>query len=362
MPDTASYKCPCCASAIAFDAGLQLLRCPSCGNEFELEALRSFGEAEAEGMGDSIDWEAASEPERARETYAAGEGGVVSYSCESCGGEIVAEPAEGSFTCPYCGSNVVSQRHFSGMAKPDAVIPFKMDKAAAKAAFAKHMRGKPLLPGVFKQGHRIESVQGVYVPFWLFDCDVSARMRYRATRVSSWSDSRYRYTRTDHYLVRRGGHLRFDQVPVDASARMDDAQMEALEPFDYSSKEPFQLAYLAGYGAEKFDVSVDESRGRANARINTSTSQVFRGTVAGYSSVIQESANIRLRPLGVRYALMPVWLLGATFQGKTYTFAMNGQTGKFVGNLPVGKGRFAALAGAVASVAMAACLLYLYHA
>ena len=360
MATMVTYNCPCCASAIAFDASQQALRCNSCGNEFEPDALRSYGEAEAEGKEDTVDWEAASEQERAREALSAGEGGLVSYSCDSCAGEIVAQPVAGSFTCPYCGSNVVSQKHFSGMAKPDLVMPFKLDKSAAKAAFAKYLRLKPLLPGVFKQHHKVDSAQGVYVPFWLFDCEARARMRYRATRVKSWSDSRYRYTRTDHYLVRRGGHLRFDQVPVDASARIDDAMMEAIEPFDYSSQAPFNLAYLAGYGAERYDVSVSDSKERANKRIRQSTAQLFRGTVTGYSSVIQDSATINLRPLDIRYALMPVWLLSATHNGKAFTFAMNGQTGKFIGNLPVSKGRFAALAGAVAAVAMAACLLLLY--
>ena len=35
--------------------------------------------------------------------------------------------------------------------------------------------------------------------------------------------------------------------------------------------------------------------------------------------------------------LYPVWLLNTTWNGNKYTFAMNGQTGKFVGDLPVDK-------------------------
>ena len=35
------------------------------------------------------------------------------------------------------------------------------------------------------------------------------------------------------------------------------------------------------------------------------------------------------------YALYPVWLLNTTYNGKKYTFVMNGQTGKMVGNIPI---------------------------
>ena len=41
----------------------------------------------------------------------------------------------------------------------------------------------------------------------------------------------------------------------------------------------------------------------------------------------------------VKYALLPVWLLNTKWNGQDYHFAMNGQTGKFVGNLPIDKGK-----------------------
>ena len=63
-------------------------------------------------------------------------------------------------------------------------------------------------------------------------------------------------------------------------------------------------------------------------------------TVMGYSSAIVESSSIRLSEQSSRYALLPVWLLNTTWKDKKYTFAMNGQTGKMVGDLPMDKSLF----------------------
>ncbi|MCI6866591.1 MAG: hypothetical protein MR871_01330, partial [Lachnospiraceae bacterium] len=49
----------------------------------------------------------------------------------------------------------------------------------------------------------------------------------------------------------------------------------------------------------------------------------------------------------ITYALLPVWVLNTMYKGKLYTFAMNGQTGKFVGNLPSDKGKAFGIAGGV---------------
>ena len=178
----------------------------------------------------------------------------------------------------------------------------------------------------------------MYVPFWLFDTEAEAQVRYRATKVSSWSDSDYDYTQTEYYFVSRDGSVCFEHVPVDGSSKMADDLMESIEPFDFSDAVDFQTAYLAGYLADKYDVDAQQSVERANKRIKRSTEEAFASTVRGYSTVNTEKSNIQLHGGKAKYALYPVWLLNTTWKGNKYTFAMNGQTGKFVGDLPVDKG------------------------
>ena len=116
--------------------------------------------------------------------------------------------------------------------------------------------------------------------------------------------------------------------------------MESIEPYDLNELKPFQTAYLSGYYADKYDVDAETSQERANERIRQSTSDAFAQTVGGFIAPVAESSSIRLLNNSCHYALFPVWLLNTSFEGKLYPFAMNGQTGKLVGDLPMDKKQY----------------------
>ena len=220
------YKCPCCDGGIEFDANAQNMKCPYCDTEFEVSTLQSYDEVLKEETPDNMQWDAS-----AGGQWQQGEAdGLRVYQCQSCGGEIVGDENTGATACPYCGNPVVMMGQFAGMLKPDYVIPFKLDKQAAIQALNKHYQGKKLLPKVFQDENHIREVKGVYVPFWLFDADANADIRYKATRVRAWSDSNYNYTETSYFAVSRGGQLGFTRVPVDDSTKMEDELMESIEP------------------------------------------------------------------------------------------------------------------------------------
>ncbi len=324
------YKCPCCGGAITFDSSLQKMKCPYCDTEFEMEALLGYDEdLKNEGV-DELEWHT----DAGSAWTADEENRLRSYVCHSCGGEIIADDTTAASECPYCGNPVVMMEQLKGNLRPDYVIPFKLDKTAAKEGLKQHLTGKFLLPKVFKSENHLDDIKGIYVPVWLFNADADADIRYRATRVTVWSDARYNYTRTDHYSIYRAGHLGFDHVPVDGSTKMADDIMESVEPYDFSDAVDFQTAYLAGYLADKYDVDAEHSVTRANQRVKESTEDAFKDTVEGYATVTAENASVRLKNGESKYALYPVWILNTTYRGQKYTFAMNGQTGKFVGNLP----------------------------
>lgn len=327
------YICPCCNGAIAFDSTIQKMKCPYCDTEFEVETLENYDSELKEEPADDMGWDIGAGEEWQDD-------GFCSYVCNSCGGEILCEENTAAASCPFCGNHVVMTGKLSGALKPDYVIPFKLDKNAAKEALKGYYNGKRLLPKVFKDQNHIEEIKGVYVPFWLFDANADANMRYKATKVRTWSDSRYNYTETSYFAVSRGGKLEFGKVPVDGSTKMPDDLMESLEPFDFSQAVDFQTAYLAGYLADKYDVDAAQSAERANERIRKSTEAAFYETVKGYTTISKESGSIRLQNSKVSYALFPVWLLTTTWNGESWLFAMNGQTGKMVGNLPLDKAAY----------------------
>jgi len=330
------YKCPCCDGAIEFDSTVQKMKCPYCDTEFEMQTLLSYDKELNEQQEDAMDWETAPGGD-----WQEGETENLDiYVCKSCGGQIVADKTTGATHCPFCGNPVVIMGMFSGSLKPDYVIPFELNKQDAIAALKKHYEGKRLLPKVFKDQNHIEEIKGIYVPFWLFDADANANIRYKATRTRFWSDSNYNYTKTSYYSVTRGGSIGFQQVPVDGSTKMDDTLMESIEPYDFTKAVDFQTAYLSGFLADRYDVDAQQSIDRANQRIRTSTENAFAATVNGYNSVIPVSTNIQLQNGKAKYALYPVWLLNTDWNGKKYIFAMNGQNGKMAGDLPMDKAAF----------------------
>ena len=281
MQTLQEYKCPCCGGAIAFDSTLQKMKCPYCDTEFDMETLASY-DAGLNGEQDSMEWETS-----AGTQWQEGEAdGLRTYVCKSCGGEIVGDENTAATSCPFCGNPVVMMGQFSGALKPDLVIPFKLDKNAAKAGLMQHLSGKRLLPKIFKDQNHIDEIKGIYVPFWLFDTDADAQVRYCTTKVRVCSDSKYDYTDTSHFLVNRSGSVSFEHIPVDGSTKMPDDLMESIEPFIFSAAVDFQTAYLAGYLADKYDVDAEQSIERANERVKRSTEEVFASTVHGYQTVV----------------------------------------------------------------------------
>ena len=333
MADLHGLKCPCCGGAIEFNSSVQKMKCPYCDTEFEMEALKAYDDELSSDSSTNMNWNTDT-----METWSEEDSGDLGvYVCQSCGGEIVSDENTAASVCPFCDSPITLKGRLKGELKPDYIIPFKLDKKAAKEKFSEHLKGKKLLPRVFKTEAHIDEIKGMYVPYWLFDSTVNAHMRYKATRTRHWSDSRYNYTETNHFAVIREGDLSFSHVPVDGSKKMADDLMESLEPYNFNEAVPFQSAYFAGYFADKYDVDEKASISRANERMRHSTEARFMRTVTGYSSVIPDGGNMQLAEGKTSYAMYPVWILNTTWNGEKYLFAMNGQTGKFVGNLPVDK-------------------------
>ena len=347
------YKCPCCNAGLKYDSKSGKLVCEYCDNTFSVEQLEQLSEAEKEA-------EEKSEPHWDKYDGKKTDEETTVFICQSCGAEITGDENMAATQCPYCGNPVILRERIDGILRPDFVIPFKLDKEAAKAALKKFYKGKPLLPKLFKSENNIDKITGIYVPFWLFDCEAYGKVNFDATNVTSWRSGDYRYTKTSHFLVMRGGEIAFEKIPVDASTKMDDAYMDSLEPFDYSEMTNFASAYLSGFFADKYDVSDEESSPRAASRVKTSFHDALLSTVHGYTGVTTKSTNIKTSNCDIKYALLPVYILNTKYRGKNYTFAMNGQTGKFVGKLPISKGRFAAwTAGIAAGIALIAQLLLL---
>lgn len=350
------YKCPCCNAGLTFGNDEQKLTCEYCGNSFEIETVRAFNEAAVQEQQEVFSWDDSSQQEWSEEEQQ----NIRLFQCPSCGGEILTDEQTAATFCPYCDNPTILPSRLSGGLKPDAVLPFKTDKEDAKAAFLKLCKGKPLLPKAFTARQRLEKITGMYVPFWLYDCQAEFDGSYKATRIHRWSDATYNYTKTDHFMLRRSAEASFAGIPMDGSEKMEDAFMESIEPFDYSQLVDFDSAYLTGYLADKYDVPSEAGKGRIRERVDQSVSDQLQSSFLGYATVIPTGKNLKIDHSKAKYVLLPVWILNTRYQDKIYTFAMNGQTGKMTGSFPICPKRSAAWFGGVfTGVTLASALLQL---
>lgn len=370
-----NHKCPACGGGLHFSSENGRLVCDFCDSTFdvaEIEAMYNEKENKATGAFEEAqakreqDYEEQEEnwtysnlenEETAWNTAGVGgswgeeEGNMRTYNCPSCGAEIICEATTAATSCPYCDNPTIIPGQFSGNIKPDYIIPFKLNKDAAVAALKNHYKGKILLPKAFSAGNHIDEVKGIYVPFWMFSAEAMANVSFEATRIHTYTSGDYEITRTDHFNVSRSGKAEFERIPTDASEKMPDDYMDSIEPFDYSELKEFSTAYMPGYLADKYDVTVEQCTERADIRCRNSIVEMLRNDVHGYATVTETRRDIALKRGDVKYALLPVWVLNTTWNGNKYMFIMNGQTGKIVGDLPVDKTKYNLIRGGIAVAA-----------
>ena len=338
-----NYQCPACTGPLHFDEQTGKLRCDYCESTFtveEVEALFAQKNQEAEKAAQEVAQEEPSE-------WGEDADKMRTYGCPSCGAELICDETTAATACPYCGNPSIVPGQFSGAKKPDCIIPFKLSKEQAVEALKKHYQKKLLLPKAFADENHLQEIKGVYVPFWLFDGRAEADVTFKTTRTHTRTTGKERIISTDHFEVWRKGSVPFSHVPADGASKMPDSHMDAIEPFDYTELKPFSLSYLPGFLADKYDVSAEECAPRAKERCRNSAVNAMRSTVVGYESCIPVREDVTVHCEQVRYALLPVWLLATRWKDQNYLFAMNGQTGKLIGDLPISWARFWAWFGGI---------------
>ena len=325
--DNLSYKCPQCAMPLKFDNKMNRFVCEYCDGSFALHEIK-----DAENDEEGFDWNDYKETVHDENLE-----GTVSYVCEFCGAEVLTSAITSATKCPYCGNVLVISEKISGVLRPNKIIPFAIEREQLKELFNRFVTSKPFVPKLFKNNPVLSEVEGIYEPFWLYDSTVDGKVEYKATKIRSWSDSKYDYVETKYYQVGVDGSVCYANVPADGSKRLDDNTMDSLEPFRYDEMIDFEPGYLSGHMAERFDVDADANLQRTKVRMWNSTEAQFRTYVKGYSSVAKSASNLVQSERDAHYALLPVYVFSIMYGGKKYEYAVNGQTGKIVGELPFSK-------------------------
>ena len=326
MAEALDNKCPACGAKIKFNPKNQMWDCEYCGEKFTLEQMKEKQTAanEKSNTKDKI---------KAEKTKQKIEKGMDVYRCKNCGAELIAAENTTATFCVYCGSVAILKEKID-MDAPKRIIPFKKEKESAIQAFKDLKKGRPLMPKIFNDPKNIEKITGVYIPFWFYDLNVKGTIDFNSTDIRTWSDSNYHYTETTTFLTTESADIEYNGVITDGSTHFDDDLMDSLEPFNYKDLEEYNHAYLSGFFAEKYDVTSDEAIKRATTRVINTTTNKAQVNVR-HQTKIPISNTLKTTKLNDEYIMLPVWMVNINYKNKKYTFAMNGQTGKMVGDIPI---------------------------
>ena len=358
MKHIAEQKCPSCGAALRFDPKEGKLICDHCGHRLDIP-----GQTEVKVEDVAIDGLDLTALNAQAEVQNAAD--LPIYNCVSCGAEVIAPAEQIATTCPYCCNNIVLTDKVSGKLRPDGIIPFRIDRKQLPGAMKAYYKGKALLPRGFFSESKMGKITGVYVPFWIFSGKMTGVLRYHGENSFEHRDGDYLVTDVDHYQTERDVDVSFADLPVDASGRISDELMDSLEPFDMQESKPFDIRYLAGFTADRFDQAKDDVAERARRRMSASAEAAAYSDVAREFTKAGRTGGSLHASLRARYMLLPVYLFSIGFAGKQYQFAVNGQTGKVVGNLPTDKAtcrryfllRMGAVAAGVLAVFLARYLM-----
>lgn len=337
-----SYKCPNCDGELVFDPATQNYKCAYCGSVYTQAQLQAVqGEEQEETQ----------EEQEAFQTEFQSTGGML-YSCPSCGAEIVTDETTAATFCFYCHNPVVLSGRLDGAYLPDRIIPFKIDKKRAKEEFFASVRKKKFIPGHFFDDEQVEKLSGVYFPYWICDCKKQIHYTANGKTLRIWRVGDVEYTETKQFRIERAGTAEFHNLTREALKKADRVLVEGVQPFRYEELTAFQMSYLAGFQAEKRDMEPKEFQTQLDQETDRYAENLVKQTVSHYNAVTGEQMNTKLTEENWVYALVPVWLLTYRESGKDklYYFAMNGQTGKIVGDFPISYQKLLACSGAVALI------------
>lgn len=348
-----TYKCPNCGADLQFDPSSQQCKCNFCLSTFSNEELKSLSTQKKyetppqEVLEDATD--NLSDSTSQNKTFL--------YTCPSCGAEIITDETTSATICCYCHNPIILSKQLEGEFRPSKVIPFKITSKQAVEAFLSWRKKHWFLPDDFSSPSQLEKITGIYIPYWLVDCQVSGQMHAKGKKISTWVSGDYRYTKTDSYAVYRAADMDFNHIPHDASKKADDVVMDSIGPFNYNELTDFSYSYLSGFLAEKYDVTKEDIYPTIKARVEKSVNRTLENSIQGYTTTSVHKSRVNFHKTKFHYTLMPTWILTYIYKGETYLFAMNGQTGKAYGALPICRKKLMMCFGISFAILFTICLI-----
>ncbi len=343
-----SLVCPNCVGQVMYDPKREKMICLSCGWEAtredfsKLEGREKYDrENAAPGVMHGKEtkatpvairgWETKAEPEWMQDEDEVMETNI--YHCRTCGAELMLTGTEASTFCSYCGAATIVFDRVSKEVRPKRIIPFKLTQEEALASIKKHFAKGSYIPSKIKE-LTVDKVHAIYMPYWLFDTYIRRGMTVEARTHEDGT-----------FLYERDASCRYENVTLDASKRLNNEMSRRLEPFRTEEVVDFDVAYLSGFYADRYDVTkealktanVKRCREYLDDAILDTCPRVNKRTIGTLTNYTKKDVHEEYRIEKMEYALLPAYFVNLKYDTGRELVMVNGQTGKVVANLPYEK-------------------------
>ena len=344
-----SYKCPSCGAGIEFKPDIQKFKCDYCFSEYTTEEIQEiYGELEEESLEEKKEEEGKKKEEQ--ETLAL-------YQCNSCGAEVVTDETTTSTFCYYCHNPVIISNRLSGDFQPNKMIPFIINKEKAKETFLNWASKKKFVPREFYSSSQLEKITGIYLPYWWANCKVDIDYLGEANKLRVWRVGEREYTETKKYNIIRRANIDLSNVEELAFTKIDKDLLNGIAPYNEDQAIEFSMPYLSGFFAEQYNIDEEEIRPNIEEQVNRYSKMLIDDTISDFNFVREKSNNTKILAREMNYTLLPAWILTYEYQGKTYVFAVNGQTGKSFGELPLDNKKLIGVSAGIFALSSLALML-----
>ncbi|MBP2099768.1 ATP-binding protein [Enterococcus rivorum] len=343
--DTFTHKCPNCDGPLLFDPKDQQFHCEYCLNIYAEAEISNYEQiqrdAHLEDTSSSNENLTLTTDNIKKEDHqeSTQKNTMDLFLCSSCGAEIVTDSTTAATYCYYCHNPVVLSGRLSGKFLPDKVLPFTVEKEQAVEKFLSWTKRKRFIPKGFFAKEQIEKITGVYFPYWVVDVEFEGQINAVGTNFRIWRAGDIEYTETKQFDITREAKMTFKEIIKNALSKNTQQKMiEDVQPYLLDKAIPFKSQYLAGFQAEKRDIEYKSFKESIETELKNYSELLLSETISGYTRLTKIQKNVSLANEQINYMLLPIWLVtyrNKDKSGTTYYYAMNGQTGKVSGELPI---------------------------
>jgi hypothetical protein len=328
------HSCPACGAQAEWNPAKRLLACAYCGTQSpydiddsgeirEIDLVRTLREMPEELRG----WKAEKRTVR----------------CQSCKAVSVFDPSRVGQNCEFCGSpELVDYEEIKAPIRPQSVLPFTIGSARVRESLRRWFGSRWFAPNKLKSKALVDTVRGIYIPYWTFDAQVDCAWRaesghyYYTTESYRDSNGRRRTRQVRHVRWRpAAGRLQhfFDDEPVPGTQGIPIDLLRRIEPFPTTNLLPYDTAYLSGFIVEHYRVVLIEAAKQSKEQMEAQLRSLCAHRVPG-----DTYRNLEIEPIysgeTFKHTLFPVWVLSYDYHGRGFQMVVNGHTGKIAGRYP----------------------------